>query len=46
MMPLAMVRENLACGDLVQLEFPDLSPFTYPLDAVYRADTQLGPAAV
>ena len=45
MMPLAMVQEDLARGDLVQLALPDLAPFAYPLDAVHRADTLPGPAA-
>ncbi len=45
MMPLAMVKDDLAEGVLVQLDLPDLTPFDYPLDAIYRADTPPGPAA-
>lgn len=44
-MPLAMVRGDLAAGVLVQLDIPELPPFDYPVDAVYRADTPPGPAA-
>lgn len=44
-MPLAMVKDDLASGKLVQLELPELAPFDYPLDAIYRADTPPGPAA-
>lgn len=44
-MPLAMVRDDLAAGVLVQLDIPELAPFDYPIDAVYRADTPPGPAA-
>ncbi len=45
MMPLARVRDDLAAGTLVELAVPDLAPFDYPLDAIYRADTPPGPAA-
>ena len=45
MMPLAMVADDLARGELVQLALPDLAPFAYPLDAVHRTDTHPGPAA-
>ncbi len=38
-MPLAMVEDDLAKGALVQLDVPELAPFDYPLDAIYRADT-------
>lgn len=44
-MPLAMVEDDLAKGVLVQLDVPELAPFDYPLDAIYRADTPPGPAA-
>ena len=44
-MPLAMVKDDLAGGKLVQLDLPELAPFDYPLDAIYRADTPPGPAA-
>ena len=44
-MPLAMVKDDLASGKLVELKLPDLAPFDYPLDAIYRADTPPGPAA-
>ena len=45
MMPLARVRDDLAAGVLVELDVPDLAPFDYRLDAIYRADTPPGPAA-
>ena len=45
MMPLAMVKNDLADGALVQLDLPDLTPFDYPIDAIYRTDAQPGPAA-
>ncbi len=45
MMPLAMVRDDLAAGVLVELTLPDVVAFDYPLDAVYRRDTPPGPAA-
>lgn len=45
MMPLARVKEDLAAGVLVNLDVPDLTPFDYSLDAIYRADTPPGPAA-
>ena len=44
-MPLAMVKDDLAAGTLVALDLPDLAPFDYAVDAVYRADTPPGPAA-
>ncbi len=44
-MPLAMVADDLAKGVLVQIDVPELAPFDYPLDAIYRADTPPGPAA-
>ena len=46
MMPLERVKDDLATGALVQLGIPDLAPFDYPLDAIYRVDTPPGPAAV
>lgn len=45
MMPLARVKEDLAAGVLVELQVPDVAPFDYALEAVYRADTPPGPAA-
>ena len=45
MMPLAMVKDDLATGVLVELDLPDGAAFDYPLDAIYRADTPPGPAA-
>lgn len=45
MMPLARVKDDLAAGVLVALDAPDLAPFDYALDAIYRADTPPGPAA-
>ena len=44
-MPVAMVEDDLAKGVLIQLEIPDLAPFDYTLDAIYRTDTPPGPAA-
>lgn len=44
-MPRAMVEGDLAGGVLVQLDIPELAPFDYPVDAIYRADTPPGPAA-
>ncbi len=44
-MPLARVKDDLAAGVLVELHMPDLTPFDYALDAIYRADTPPGPAA-
>ena len=45
MMPLAMVKDDLAEGVLIQLDIPDLTPFDYTVDAIYRTDTPPGPAA-
>ena len=45
MMPLAMVKDDVAAGVLVELATPDAVAFDYPLDAIYRADTPPGPAA-
>ena len=45
MMPLARVKDDLAAGVLVELDVPDLAPFDYSLDAIYRADKPPGPAA-
>ena len=45
MIPLERVKDDLAKGVLVQLDIPDLAPFDYPLDAIYRVDTPPGPAA-
>lgn len=44
-MPLAMVQDDLTAGVLVQLDIPELAPFDYRVDAIYRADTPPGPAA-
>lgn len=44
-MPLAMVKDDLAKGVLLQFDIPDLAPFDYPIDAIYRTDTPPGPAA-
>ena len=44
-MPLAMVKDDLAAGLLKQLDIPEIAPFDYPLDAIYRTDTPPGPAA-
>lgn len=44
-MPLAAVTEDLAAARLVSLTLPELPPFDYVLDAVYRKDTPPGPAA-
>ena len=46
MMPLAMVKDDLATGILVQLDIPDVSAFDYPVDAIYRTDTPPGTAAM
>ena len=45
MMPHERVKDDLAAGVLVQLELPDVAPFDYPLDAIYRVDAPPGPAA-
>ncbi len=45
MMPLSVVKDDLASGELVELEVPDAVAFDYALDAIYRADTPPGPAA-
>ena len=45
MMPFERVKDDLAAGVLVELDAPDLAPFDYSLDAIYRADTPPGPAA-
>ena len=45
MMPLAMVKDDIAAGVLVQLDIPDAVAFDYKLDAIYRTDTPPGPAA-
>ena len=44
-MPLAMVKDDLAAGVLKQLDIPEIAPFDYALDAIYRTDTLPGPAA-
>ena len=44
-MPLAMVRDDLASGALVQLDIADFAPFDYPISAICRVDTPPGPAA-
>lgn len=45
MMPVARIEDDLAAGVLVELDLPDLPPFDYALDAIFRADTPPGPAA-
>ena len=45
MMPLAMIKDDLEAGVLVELAAPDAVAFNYPLEAIYRADTPPGPAA-
>ena len=45
MMPRERVKDDLDAGVLVQIEAPDVAPFDYPLDAIYRVDTPPGPAA-
>ncbi len=45
MMPLAMIKGDLADRVLVQLDIPDIAAFDYPVDAIYRTDTPPGPAA-
>lgn len=45
MMPLAMVKDDIAAGVLVALDIPDLTPFDYTVDAIYRMDAPPGPAA-
>ena len=45
-MPLAVVQSDVDEGKLVQLNIPELAAFDYPLDAIYRADTPPGPAAL
>lgn len=44
-MPLAMVKDDLAAGVLKHLDIPEIAPFDYLLDAIYRTDTPPGPAA-
>lgn len=44
-MPRWMVADDLASGRLVELRRPERPGGTYPLYAVHRADTPLGPAA-
>ena len=44
-MPRWMVADDLASGRLVELRRPERPGGTYPLYAVHRADTTLGPAA-
>ncbi len=43
-MPEPMVRDDLKDKRLVRLKLPDWSEGTYPLDAIYAADTPPGPA--
>lgn len=45
MMPEWMVIRDLECGALVELDMPDRAAFDYLVDAIYRTDTPLGPAA-
>ena len=44
-MPEPMVRDDLASGCLVRLRLPDVPGGSYPLQAIYRADSPPGPAA-
>jgi DNA-binding transcriptional LysR family regulator len=44
-MPEAMVRDDLASGRLVRLQFRAWEDVVYPLQAVHRSDAGLGPAA-
>ncbi len=44
-MPRAMVADDLASGALVALDLPEKPGAHYPLSAVWRRDTRLGPAA-
>lgn len=44
-MPRAMVAGDLASGALVALDLPEKPGAHYPLKAVWRRDTRLGPAA-
>ena len=45
MMPFARVESDVAVGALMVLDLPDVAPFDYPIDAIYRADSPPGPAA-
>ncbi len=44
-MPEPMVRDDIAAGRLVALDLPEPTARDYPLQAIYRRDTPLGPAA-
>lgn len=44
-MPRHMVRDDLASGALVLLDLPEKPGATYPLNALWRRDRRLGPAA-
>ena len=44
-MPRHMVRGDLASGALVLLDLPEKPGATYPLNALWRRDQRLGPAA-
>jgi DNA-binding transcriptional LysR family regulator len=44
-MPRAMVAGDLAAGTLVELDFPEKPGGHYTLNALWRRDTRLGPAA-
>lgn len=44
-MPRHMVREDLADGTLALLDLPERPGATYPLNALWRRDRRLGPAA-
>lgn len=44
-MPRHMVREDLASGALALLDMPEKPGATYPLNALWRRDRRLGPAA-
>ena len=43
-MPRHMVRDDLASGSLTLLDLPEKPGATYPLNALWRRDSRLGPA--
>ena len=45
-MPKPMVEDDLASGRLVLLDLPDARGAPYAFDAIYRTDSQPGPAAL
>jgi DNA-binding transcriptional LysR family regulator len=44
-MPRAMVAGDLVAGTLVELDLPEKPGAHYTLNALWRRDTRLGPAA-